>query len=69
MAFYLRLDIALRWHQSAVSENCIVNIYPLFTRKRMVSLCFGRDVRLCSGVAIFEVCESPVFHIMAGASR
>ena len=31
----------------------IRNIYPPFTRKRIVSLYFGRDVRTCLGVASF----------------
>ena len=30
-----------------------VHIYPPFTRKRIVSLYFGRDVRTRLGVAIF----------------
>ena len=47
----------------------IVYIYPPFTRKRIVSLYFGRDVRTRLGVAISEVCGPPVFHIKAGASR
>ena len=47
----------------------IVHIYPPFTRKRIVSLYFGRDVRTRLGVAISEVSGPPVFHIKAGASR
>ena len=43
-----------------------VHIYPPFTRKRIVSLYFGRDVRTRLGVAIFEVSGPPVFHIKAG---
>ena len=47
-----------------------VHIYPPFTRKRIVSLYFGRDVRTRLGVAIFfEVSGPPVFHIKAEASR
>ena len=46
-----------------------VHIYPPFTRKRIVSLYFGRDVRTRLGVAIFEVSGPPIFHIKAGASR
>ena len=43
-----------------------VHIYPPFTRKRIVSLYFGRDVCTRLGVAIFEVSGPPVFHIKAG---
>ena len=48
---------------------CIVHIYLPFTRKRIVSLYFGRDVCTRLGVAIFEVSGPPVFHIKVGASR
>ena len=48
---------------------CIVHIYPPYTRKRIVSLYFGRDVRTRLGIAISEVSGPPVFHIKAGASR
>ena len=41
----------------------ICQIYPPFTRKRIVSLCFGRYVRPRFGVAIFELSKPPVFHI------
>ena len=41
-------------------------ITPPFTRKRMVSLCFGRYVRIRLGVAISEVSGPPVFHIKVG---
>ena len=34
---------------------CIVHIYPPLTRKRIVSLYFGLDVRTRLGVAISEV--------------
>ena len=47
----------------------ICHFYPPFTRKRIVSLYFGRDVRTRLGVAFFEVYAPPVFHIKAGASR
>ena len=47
---------------------CIVHIYPPFTRKQIVSLYFGRDVRTRLGVAISEVSGPPVFHIKAAAS-
>ena len=40
--------------------------YPPFTRKRIVSLYFGREVRTRLGVAFFEVYGSPVFHIKVG---
>ena len=45
-----------------------VHIYPPFTRKRIVSLCFGRDVRTRLGVAFFEVSGPSVFHIKTEAS-
>ena len=47
----------------------ICHFYPPFTRKRVVSLYFGREVRTRLGVAFFEVYGPPVFHIKAGASR
>ena len=47
----------------------VVHIYPPYTRKRIVSLYFGRDVHTRLGVAISEVSGPPVFHIKAGASR
>ena len=46
-----------------------VHIYPPFTRKRIVSLYFGRDLRTRLGVAIFEVSGPSVFHIKTEASR
>ena len=39
---------------------------PPFTRKRIVSLYFGREVRTRLGVAFFEVYRPPVFHIKVG---
>ena len=45
------------------------HIYPSFTRKRIASIYFGRDVRTRLGVAISEVSGPPVFPIKAGASR
>ena len=47
----------------------ICHFYPPFTRKRIVSLYFGREVRTRLGVAFFEVYGPPVFHIKARASR
>ena len=44
----------------------ICHIYPPFTRKRIVSLHFGREVRTRLGVAFFEVYGPPVFHIKVG---
>ena len=44
----------------------ICHIYPPFTRKRIVSLYFGREVRTRLGVAFFEVYGPPVFHIKVG---
>ena len=44
----------------------ICHIYPPFTRKRIVSLYFGREIRTRLGVAFFEVCGPPVFHIKVG---
>ena len=41
----------------------IYHIYPPFTRKRIVLLCFGRNVRTRLEVAISEVFGLPVFHI------
>ena len=55
--------------QSFVSFCFICHFYPPFTRKRIVSLYFGREVRTRLGVAFFEVYGPPVFHIKAGASR
>ena len=48
---------------------CIVHIYPPFTRKQIVLLYFGREVRTRLGVAISEMSGAPVFHIKAGAFR
>ena len=44
----------------------ICHIYPPFTRKRIASLYFGREVRTRLGVAFFEVNGPPVFHIKVG---
>ena len=44
----------------------ICHIYPPFTRKRIVSLYFGWEVRTRLGVAFFEVYGPPVFHIKVG---
>ena len=44
----------------------ICHFYPPFTRKRIVSLYFGREVRTRLGVAFFEVYGPPVFHIKVG---
>ena len=44
----------------------ICPIYPPFTRKQIVSLYFGRDVRTRLGVAISEMSRSPVFYIKVG---
>ena len=38
-------------------------------KKRIVSLCFGRNVRTRLGDAIFEMSGPPLFHIKVGASR
>ena len=46
----------------------VCHIYPSFTRKRIVSLYFGREVRTHLGVDI-SVSRPPVFHIKVGASR
>ena len=46
-----------------------VHIYPPFTRKRIVSLYFGRDVRTRLGVAIFGVSGPSVLHIKTEATR
>ena len=47
----------------------IVHVHPPLTRKRIVSLYFGRDVHTRLGVAISEVSGPPVFHIKAGELR
>ena len=44
----------------------ICHIYPPLTRKRIVLLYFGREVRTRLGVAFFEVYGPPVFHIKVG---
>ena len=44
----------------------ICHIYPPFTRKRIVSLYFGREVCTRLGVAFFEVYGPPVFHMKVG---
>ena len=44
----------------------ICHIYPPFTRKRIVSLYFEREVRTRLGVSFFEVYRPPVFHIKVG---
>ena len=38
----------------------------ILTRKRIVSLYFGREVHTRLGVAFFEVYGPPVFHIKVG---
>ena len=48
---------------------CIVHVYHPFTRKQIVSLYFGREVRTRLGVAISEMSGPPVFYIKARASR
>ena len=55
--------------KNVVKLFVFVHIYPPFTRKRIVSLCFERDVRTRLGVAIFEVSGPSVFHIKTKASR
>ena len=64
---YIIIYCAVR--QAGCIFFCIVHLYPPFTRKRIVSLYFGLDVRTRLGVAISEVSGPPVFHIKAGASR
>ena len=44
----------------------ICHIYPPFTRKQIVSLYFGREVRTRLGVVFFEVYGPPVFYIKVG---
>ena len=48
---------------------CIVRVYPPFTRKRIVSLYFGRDIRTGLEAAISDVSGPSVFHIKLGAFR
>ena len=47
----------------------ICHIYPPFTRKRIVSLYFGRDICTRLGVTISELSGPPVFHIKVEAFR
>ena len=47
--------------------NFFVHVYLPFTRKRIVSLYFGRDARTRSGVGISEVFGPPIFHIKVGS--
>ena len=57
-------------HEIGLRICCICSFFfPPFTRKRIVSLYFERDVRTRLGVAIFEVSGPSVFHIKAEASR
>ena len=65
----LFLKALLKFVYGPQSIFVFVHIYPPFTRKRIVSLYFGRDVRTRLGVAIFEVSGPPVFHIKAEATR
>ena len=53
------------WHKNSVFCFCC-HIYPPFTRKRIVSLYFGREVRTRLGVSFFEVYGPPVYHIKVG---
>ena len=43
------------WLPASVRFHCNVNVCPSLTRKPIVSLYFGWDVRTRLGVAIFEV--------------
>ena len=45
---------------------CFICHIPPFTRKRIVSLYFGQEVRTRLGAAFFEVYGPPVFHIKVG---
>ena len=58
------LSLSLHWLFCLFCFIC--HIYPPFTRKRIVSLYFGREVRTRLGVAFFEVYGPPVFHIKVG---
>ena len=68
----IRILRPLRKSLTSQQINCfcffcfICHIYPPFTRKRIVSLYFGRKVRTLLGVAFFEVYGPPVFHIKVG---
>ena len=77
-AFYANLGFTLQattnlviymYSRSLQRAFFIWHIYPPFTRKRIVSLYFGRDVRSRLGVAIFEMSWQHVFHIKAGVFR
>ena len=65
----VNLGAASAGHYRTFFVCFICHFYPPFTRKRIVSLYFGREVRTRLGVAFFEVYGPPVFHIKAGASR
>ena len=58
-------DVMLRIAQAhfSIIVFCNVNVYPPLRRKRIVLLCFRRDVRTRLEVAISEVSGPPVFHI------
>ena len=45
------------------------HIYPSFSRKRIVSLYFGRNVRTRLGAAICDMSGPPVFHTNTEESR
>ena len=70
---FLRVQVRVRFLSKfikffRVQKICYVvyHIYPPFTRKRIVSLCFGRYVHTRLGVAISEVSGPPVFHTKMG---
>ena len=62
-------NLLLRDQSICSSFFFIVHIYPPFTRKRIVSLYFGREVRTRLEVTISDMSGLPVFHIKAEASR
>ena len=63
----LSSNATLKYSQALFLFYCFIcHIYAPFTRKRIVSLYFGQQVRTSLGVPFFEVYESPVFHIKVG---
>ena len=54
------------WINDSLPSYRIVHVHPPFTRKRIVPLYFGQDVRTRLGVASFQISGPPVFHIKVG---
>ena len=61
--FYLAAILQMRWLCHCFLY-CIVHVHAPFTRKRIISPNFGRDVGARLGVAIFEISGPPaIFEI------